>query len=569
MRATRIPDGQSRRLSWLRTLMVGTTALLCAGSLLVAVSQPTLARRPEKSLPVLRLSFEVAGVGTLDPALASAANDAEAIALVNANLVHILPNGQVKADLATYAISKNRLVYTFTIRKNARFANGHPVTAADAAFSIQRSLMPSTHSPTAPTYLGLIRGAAEFNAGKAKAVSGLKVVGEHILRITITDPVAYFLETLSFPTADVLDPSVVGGKPVGTLVNGASVGNYLTDTCAGNQGAGPFTFQCRNRGSKDSFYAAGRTPTYTLVPNRYYYGRKPRIQIQLPEYADGYRAYILGKLDESGLPSAHLRKWKGNPELHRYPSSFIDFLAPNTRMAPFNNVHCRLAVAYALNRSTLSNNVSRGTTQPLYAVVPKGILGYYPGKDNPHYNLRRASNELAECPGRATRVVLKYLDFPPVHTTLSAIDHMLKRIGMNIEVQAVSGDEFNGITAQPLDKTGTQIVDEAWTQDYPDPHDYCSVLLRSDAQYNNGQWHNVRYDALVDRADVTANAKLRASLYIEAQHLALSRGAFIPLSNVLSLELLKRYVRGMVGSEAYVDMMPKDLNWANVSISKH
>jgi hypothetical protein len=35
------------------------------------------------------------------------------------------------------------------------------------------------------------------------------------------------------------------------------------------------------------------------------------------------------------------------------------------------------------------------------------------------------------------------------------------------------------------------------------------------------------------------------------------------------LELLKPYMHGMVGSEAYVDMMPKDINWANVSIGKH
>src|SRR5581483_9884367 len=75
---------------------------------------------------------------TLDPAQVTSADDADTIALSNANLVHILPNNQVAPDLATWTVSKDRKVYTFTIRQNARFSNGHPVTAADAAYSIKR-----------------------------------------------------------------------------------------------------------------------------------------------------------------------------------------------------------------------------------------------------------------------------------------------------------------------------------------------------------------------------------------------------------------------------------------------
>ena len=60
--------------------------------------------------------------------------------------------------------------------------------------------------------------------------------------------------------------------------------------------------------------------------------------------------------------------------------------------------------------------------------------------------------------------------------------------------------------------------------------------------------HGLR--SLVDRADVILDRKKRAPLYIQAQHIALSQGAFISLIEDLSSELVKPYVHGLIGSEA-------------------
>ncbi|HEX8919377.1 MAG TPA: ABC transporter substrate-binding protein, partial [Chloroflexota bacterium] len=179
-------------------------------------------------LPILTLDY-FAGAGgalakTLDPAQVTDSTAADTIALVNANLVHILPNNRVAPDLATWTVDSSRTVYTFTMRPNARFANGHRVTAEDAAWSITRALAPATASPVAESYLGLIRGASAYSTGKVQSVSGLKVLGKRTLQITITQPAAYFLMTLSYPTADVLDPAVVRHKPAG------ATGNFLTQT---------------------------------------------------------------------------------------------------------------------------------------------------------------------------------------------------------------------------------------------------------------------------------------------------------------------------------------------------
>src|SRR5947209_13721154 len=253
-----------------RLILAGFVA---GASLFLIAPGPLSAHTAGATLPTLRLGWYSAGtdVRTLDPGGLAETPDSETVALVNANLVHLLPNGKVAPDLATWTISRSNLVYTFTIRKNARFSNGHYVTAADVAFSIERAIAPGLR--LAIGYLNLIQGAAEFNAGTSAVLPGVKVVGVRVVQISILKPAAYFLAALALPTADVLDPSVVSGQPIYT---------FLTGTCSGNQGAGPFMFVCRNRGSQGSFYPPGQRPIYTLIPNPYYYGRKPTFRIQLP-----------------------------------------------------------------------------------------------------------------------------------------------------------------------------------------------------------------------------------------------------------------------------------------------
>jgi len=559
-----------------KVLPVGV-ALLLAGALFLTANASLSADPVKISLPTLRLNY-LAGLPslaqTLDPPLDYAAPAADTIALTNANLVHILPNGKVASDLATWTVSKNHLVYTFAIHKNGRFSNGHYVTAQDAAFSIRRALAPSTASSIAPFYLGLIHGADTFHSGRTKVLTGVKVLSRRTLRITISKPAAYFLAALTYPTADVLDPAVVSGQSVGTPPDFKD--NYLTSTCTANQGAGPFKFVCLNATSgTSSFYRAGHTPMYTFVPNPYYYGRKPHVRIELPGYAtaqDAYKQYLAGKLDTTSIPAVYLSRWKGRSQQYRsYPSSSITYLTPNVRIPPFDNVHCRLAVAYAVDRDTLANRILTGYARPTYGVVPRGMLGYYPGNDNPHYDPVRARAELAKCPSRTTPFELLYGRLGPEYdNAFTNIATTLSTVGMNVKLKGVSADDWLKLVGQPLDRANIQIIHDSWEQDYPDPQDYCTLLLHSSGGWPNiGRWHNSTYDRLVERADVESNRSRRAQIYIQAQHLALSQGAFISVSNGIASVLIKPYVHGLIGSEAYARPVPKNYDWANVSISKH
>src|SRR5204863_3954251 len=126
---------------------------------------------PARQTRVLNWFLNTGGsawVTTLDPATVADEMSMSDIQLLNANLVRIDPASLTpKPDLATWTTSPDRTVWTFTIRPNARFSNGDPVTADDAAWSLTRALLPATRSAVAITYLGHIVGAAEVATGKS------------------------------------------------------------------------------------------------------------------------------------------------------------------------------------------------------------------------------------------------------------------------------------------------------------------------------------------------------------------------------------------------------------------
>ncbi|GAC1514735.1 MAG: ABC transporter substrate-binding protein [Chloroflexota bacterium] len=572
--------GQARKTANLVTRL--GVACVMAGVIIVMPNNLSIASKQSVTLPTLRLQYMVgrealpASLGppqslaiSLDPPFAHNLKDFDTNSLTNANLVRTLPNDRVGPDLATWTLSKDGLVYTFTIRRNARFSNGHDVTATDAAFSIERALSPATSdSDLASPEMSVIRGYRAFRAGKTKTLAGVRVVNRRTLQISLTRPEAYFLAVLTLNA--VFDPKVVAGKPLGTLSHSRH-DSYLTSTCSANQGAGPFKFLCRNGSSTPgSFYAAGHTPTYTFVPNPYYYGPKAHIKLELPALKDEYKSYLQGNLDGSRVPEVYLSQWQGkSSQYHQYPSSAVHYLFPNVKMPPFDDVHCRLAVAYALDRNTLANNIAGGIRRPTYAIVPREMLGYYAGKDNPHYAPSRARIELAKCPSRTVPFEVVYGTGPLNDNEFPAIRNMLTAVGMNAKLKPVSERDWLTIINQPLDKTKTQIVSYGWTQDYSDPNDYFTYVLPPTESYNLGGWLNADYSRLIKRAAVISNRKVRAKLYIQAQHLALSQGAIIPLSTGTNSFLIKPYVHGLVSGPPTINLVAKNGDWANVSISPH
>jgi hypothetical protein len=142
---------------------------------------------------------------TLDPALTQSGSG-DMIGAIFSGLVILDENLQVVPDLAErWEVSEDGTVYTFYLRQNATFHDGKPVTAHDVEFSWERAADPDTGSSTVETYLGDIIGVKDKRRGKADEISGIEVLDDHTLRVTIDAPKVYFLAKLACPTTFVVD----------------------------------------------------------------------------------------------------------------------------------------------------------------------------------------------------------------------------------------------------------------------------------------------------------------------------------------------------------------------------
>ncbi|MCK4964892.1 MAG: peptide ABC transporter substrate-binding protein, partial [Dehalococcoidia bacterium] len=143
---------------------------------------------------------------TLDPALCADAFSAGYIVEIFSGLVTLDRDLNVVEDIAeSYEISTDGMTYTFHLREGVIFHDGGGVTASDFKYSIERAANPETGSPVVGAYLGDIVGVKEKLGGEADEVSGVRVVDEETLEITIDAPKAYFLAKLTHPTAFVVD----------------------------------------------------------------------------------------------------------------------------------------------------------------------------------------------------------------------------------------------------------------------------------------------------------------------------------------------------------------------------
>src|SRR5262249_5989337 len=137
-----------------------------------------------------------------------------------------------------WTISPDGTVYTFHLRDDVAFSqSGRKVTASDFKYSMERAANPKTDSPTADTYLGDIKGAKDMIRGSSKEISGLRVVDDFTLEITIDAAKPYFLAKLTFPTAYVVNKDQVEKdrtwtrKPDGTgpyKLQEWKISNYMT-----------------------------------------------------------------------------------------------------------------------------------------------------------------------------------------------------------------------------------------------------------------------------------------------------------------------------------------------------
>jgi len=547
-------------------VMVLTTALVLSA----ALAGPALARhqpRPVAAGPGVFVDPTVGSslwLKSLDPAQVTDSNSISIIQLVYSGLVRLDDRNNVAPDLAQSmpVVSKDGLTYTFTLRPNLAYSDGTPLTAADVAASITRSLSKAANSPNALLYLGHIKGAADWNSGKAKSLTGIAAPDARTVRITLDRPISYFLQTLTYPTSFVVKP---GLAPNADLIGPSAQSR--------NIGSGPFMFSRAWRYHQEMY----------LAPNPHWYeaGRMRLKELDVPFISTpdtAYSEYRSGQIPLAGVPSADLAAARGSADLHSSPTLSTYYLVPNlgrdarckpVGCAPFDDPHFRRALLYAVDRQTLATKILHGTVQPLCGLIPQGIAGYDPTLCAlAPYDPARARTELAlarkdfggHLPHEGNLSVFYPSGSQDLANVMTALENEWTAVGLNVAITARPQNTYLTLISQP----STPFIIDNWVYDYADPQDFADNLIGAGSTYNIGNYTNPAVQSLLDRADVTPNGPARTALYVQAQRQAMIDVAFIELYQPVSYVRWQSTIHGLVLTPA--GAIPTGGDWTNVSV---
>lgn len=436
----------------------------------------------------------------------------------------------------SYESNEDATVWTFHLRKEARWSDGTPVTAADYIHTIRRALDVKSASKYA-VYLFPIRNAKAIYEKQEEMDSlGVFSPDPYTLRFELEKPCVYFLDLLRLP---VYMPSCE------KTADGADTG-WDRDPKR-SLSNGPYTLE-------------EYTPKqyFTLKKNPYYWDRDTKRSERLifrffDDQQSAANAFEAGEVDVAcNLSGSIIRAYEGKEELLVTDLIATRYLYPNLHVKPLDDVRVRRALALAIDRKSLCA-LAGEDTHPTYALIAKYMkdrqTGQYYSEEMPapfSEDVQQARQLLAQAgyPEGKGFPKLSY-SYPTIELD-TAVAQVLKEqwkenLGIDIELNP---QELQ--THYAARRAGEFDISRMnWTADFADPYTYLSMLL-SDSTYNCSGIKDETYDGLVEASDSETDPQKRLDLMTRAQQLAIGEEFYaIPLFAMKGVNLVDGTIKGV------------------------
>ena len=482
---------------------------------------------------------------TLDPALTSDTSSAFVVIEVFSGLVTIDADLNIVPDIATrWDLSNDERTFTFHLRNDVKFHDGKPVTAHDFKFSMERALDPATESTVADLYLNDIVGASAKLKGTANSVSGIRVLDDYTLEITIDAPKPYFLAKLTYSTAFVVDQENVESGP---------------DWTSRPNGTGAFRLAEWEIGER-----------IRLERNDLYYKEPAHLDAVnlLLSGGVGMTMYENNEIDFTGVGLADIdRVLDPTEEINRDlqitpPDYSVSYFGLNTQMAPFDDINVRKALALAINKELIAEAVLSNLVVPAYGILPPGFPGHNQNLQGIRFDIEEAMRTLAESSyGRGDPAIAEQLmqadtalDDESRIAALSEASRLAAAklptiilsvpggggaVGLDTEVVLAIWQELLGVNVEvqqsefatflnDVDRRRYQMFTLGWVADYPDPQNFLDILFHSESANNHTGFTNIEVDRLLEQARTEKDVETRISLYQQAEQLIVNDVPWIP-----------------------------------------
>jgi oligopeptide transport system substrate-binding protein len=432
-------------------------------------------------------------------------------------------------------VSDDGKTYTFTLRDDAKWSDGTPVTAGDFEYAWKRVLNPDTGSSFA-FYLYYLKGAEEYNKGNGSAEEvGVTAKDDQTLVVELNAPLGYFNELLTMWTFYPVKQELAEENK-----------NWAADA-EGYVSNGPFKFTSwkhdseavaeKNENYWDSEAVSLEKITWKMVNDATTY----------------YQMYKTGELDLiQTLPTDALAQEKENKEYQEVPYFGTYMYMFNVEKEPFTNAKVRRAFAMAINREAISENITKAGETPAFAFVP-------PGVETPDGDFREAGGAYFDENADEAKKLLEegmkeegWTTLPEVtllyntaenHKKIGeAVQEMVKKnLGVDIKLANQEWKTYLDTTKQH----NFQMARMGWIGVLLDPVVILDYYL-GDSPNNRTQWVNEEYDSLIAQAKVEQDEAKRYQLLHDAEKILMEEMPFMPVYHYTNTYLTSPKFEGVV-----------------------
>lgn len=480
---------------------------------------------------------------TMDPSKFTDQYSCEELNNTMEGLVRLGKDSKAEPGIATsWQESKDGKTWTFNLRKNAKWANGDPVTAKDFVYSWRRTVDPKTGSEYVYLFDG-IHNASKAAAGKASPSSiGVEAQGNNKLVVKLDQRIPYFKLLMGFPLFFPQNQKFVEQS-------GSKYGTSSKYTLAN----GPFV----QKGW------TGSNLSWRLVKNKNYWD-KSKVKLSTINFSvqktpsTAYNLYQSKKLDATSLDineSKQLQGKSGWTVRHADDTFYLQYnMAKDKNLA---NKNFRLALSQAINKSELAKTVgvaneaatsfTAGNTvkvdgksfgQAVQNDQTKAAQNYSPSAAKA--SLKKAQSELGkksfsiDLLADDTDVAKKASEYiqSQLETNLPGVKVNVQNIPFKTRLSRVSAGNFD-------------VVLTGWTADFADPISFLQLMTKDNAQ-NYGKWSNAKFDQLVDASGKTSSASGRLNDLVQADQTLLTEQGVTPLYYANNAWLVRPSIKNVV-----------------------
>ncbi|MEN4850072.1 peptide ABC transporter substrate-binding protein [Pantoea agglomerans] len=518
----------------------------------IAANPPAGAQLAEQQQIVRHIKDEPA---SLDPLKAVGLPEIQVIRDLFEGLTNQDAQGKIVPGVAQSWSSSDNKTWVFTLRNNARWSNGDPVTAQDFVYSWQRLVDPKNSSAFA-WFAGLsgIQNAAAITKGEMTPDKlGVVAQSKNQLKVTLDRPVPWFPALVANVALFPVPQKIIAQQGDSWTSPGKLVGN----------GA----YQLSERVVNEKI---------VLTRNPHYWDDAHSVLtkvtfVPINEESSATKRYRSNDIDitESFPKNMYALLKKTLPgEVYTPDQLGTYYYAFNTQKGPTADVRVRKALSWSIDRKVIAEKVLGTGEKPAWHFTPDVTAGFKPLPTFMQQHDQNSLNAQAKSllaaagygPGKPLKLKLLYNTSESHQKIAIAVASMWKKnLGVDVTLENQEWKTY----IDSRNSGNFDVIRASWIGDYNEPSTFLNLLTSGNSS-NIARFNNADYDAVIAKASRETSDQVRNSDYNRAEQILAEQAPIAPIYQYTNGRLIKPWVKG------YPITNPEDVAYSReLWIEKH